>query len=102
MLLDSLKNFDAKRAGLEELVAAHQEGSAVLKEFVELGVETPDWLEITVKSIRREIRAKNADRIAARIRDAEARLEALKTPSEKKSQLLEELKKLKKQAIDAE
>lgn len=97
-----LKNFDAKRATLEELVTASAAGRTYLGEFVELSVDAPEWLEIAVKSIRREIKAKNADRIAAKIRDAEARLETLKTPGEKRTALETELKALKKQAIDAE
>ncbi len=95
-----LKNFDAKRATLEELVTASAAGRMLLTEFVDLSVDAPEWLEITVKSIRREIKAKSADRIAAKIRDAEARLEALKTPGEKRTSLEAELKALKKQAID--
>lgn len=97
-----LKNFDAKRATLEELVTASADARMYLGEFLELGVDAPEWLEILSKSIRREVRAKNADRIANKIRDAEARLEALKTPSEKRTALEAELKNLKRKAIDAE
>lgn len=65
-------------------------------EFEALGVEAPEWAVQNIASVRREVKSRNADRIAAKIRDTEARLDALKTPSQRKEDLKAELVRLQK------
>lgn len=97
-MLSELKNFDAKRMDLNELVALSAFGTAFKNEFESLGVETPEWVAVNLTSLHREIKSRNADRLASRIRDARNRLETLKTPSEKKAALVKEIADLEKQA----
>jgi len=47
--------------------------------------------------LRREIHARNADRLESSLREKRARLESLKTPNEKKAQLRKEISGLEKQ-----
>jgi hypothetical protein len=100
-MLSELKNFDAKRMDLVELVALASFGRDLQAEFGVLGVESPEWIEQNLKAVHREIKSRNADRIAARIREAKTRLETLKTPSEKRTDLQAELARLEKQLKSA-
>jgi hypothetical protein len=100
-MLSELKNFDAKRMDIVELVAVASFGRDLLAEFEELGVESPEWIAQNLTAVHREIKSRNADRIASKLRDAKARLETLKTPSEKRTDLQAEIARLEKQAKSA-
>jgi uncharacterized protein involved in exopolysaccharide biosynthesis len=85
MSLESLKSLDTKRADLESLVEESAEARIVESEFKELGIELPGWFEPAVSSLRREIKTRNQDALAARLRDLKARRESLKTIDEKRN-----------------
>jgi hypothetical protein len=97
-MLDELKMVDVRRPALPELVELAAYGLLLLAEFEALGVESPEWIELNLKSIRREIKSRHADRIAEKLRTAKARLETLKTPDEKRASVIAEIAALEKQA----
>jgi DNA repair ATPase RecN len=99
-MLEQLKNFNVNAASIEEMVALRAYGSLVRDEFDAQMVEVPEWLEIQLKNLARQIKAKNADRLAARRKEVQARLENLKTPTEKKTELRKELQSLDKQLAE--
>lgn len=97
-MLDLLKSFSpTSRLPLEELVSLSAFARQLESEFTGLSVEVPEWIADATKAVRREIKSRNADAIANKIRSAEARLETLKTPSERRESLESEIKRLKKQ-----
>ena len=100
-MLTELKNLDVRRPDLSELVELSAYARSIEAEFEAVGVETPEWLAVNSKSIRREIKSRNQDRIAEKLRSAKSRLENLKTPDEKRTGLQTEIDQLEKQLAEA-
>lgn len=96
-MLTELKNFDANRASIEEMVSLRAYARTLLAEYEAQNVETPEWVTLASKNLDRQIAAKNADRREARRREITSRLENLKTPNEKKAELKRELARLEKE-----
>ncbi len=101
-MLDNLKNFDAKRADLAELIELSAFGRTLLAEFETLTVEPPEWAVENLTAVRREIRSRNQDRLAARLKTAKMRLETLKSPDEKRAGVQTEIADLEKQLLAAQ
>lgn len=96
-LIDILKNFDKDRGDYAEMVALSALGRNIQDECDQLNAEEPEWLAPRLKELRREIRARQQDRIEKELAEQRARLEVLKTPSEKKQGILSRIKELEKQ-----
>jgi ATP-dependent Lon protease len=94
MNITALKNFNADRLDMEDLVGLLADCKALRAEYEALQIEEPEYIDTTIKAIRREITARNADKIAARKRELAARIDSLKTPAQKKAELEKELAKL--------
>lgn len=99
-MLETLKNFNASAASIEEMVALRAYGRLVRDEFDGLMIDVPEWLDAQLKNLARQIKAKNADRLEARRKELRARLESLKTPNEKKAELRKELAALDRQLVE--
>ena len=100
-MLDLLKNFNAERMDLTELVALAAFGDSVSAKFKESGVDAPEWLDVNRASLTREIKSRNADRLSAKLRSAKARLETLKTPDEKRKATEDEIAQLTARLAEA-
>lgn len=96
-MLEQLKRFDANRLDLDELVMLAAYGRELRLEYEAHNLDEPEWLGIQIKSLRREIMTRNADKIEKLVREKKARLETLKSPTEKKAELQKEIKELEKQ-----
>lgn len=94
MNINALKNFNADRLDMDEMVGLLADCKALRNEYEALQIEEPEYIDTTIKSIRREINTRNADKVAARKRELAARIDALKSPTQKKRELEEELAKL--------
>ena len=94
MNLQSFKTFNADRMDVDELVALLAFGKTLRTEYEALQLEEPEFVDTQLKSLRREINARNADKIAARKRELTARIDSLKTPAQKKKELEDELARL--------
>jgi sRNA-binding carbon storage regulator CsrA len=98
-LIDEIRKFDIDSVtAIEDLVALSAIGRAVQNEFVTLAVEAPEFLDVKLADIRREIRSRNADRIQKLIREKKSRLESLLPAEEKRQALKDEIDRLEKQA----
>lgn len=97
MFLAELKNFDVNRATIDELISLAALGRILQAEYAQHEAEQPEWIGIQLKSLDREIAAKNHDRLEARLREVNSRLESLKTPNEKKLELRKEAARIKEQ-----
>jgi hypothetical protein len=97
MLLHEFKNFDANRLDIDELVALAAFGRLLRDEYEAHTLDEPEWVGIQLKSLRREIQTRNADKMEKLLREKKARLETLKSPTEKRAELQKEIKELEKQ-----
>ena len=94
MNITALKNFNADRLDIDEMVGLLADCKALRTEYEALQIEEPEYIDTTIKAIRREINARNADKIAARKRELTARIDGLKTPAQKKAEAEAELARL--------
>ena len=99
-MLDRFTNFDAQRLTIEELVVLSAFGRQLRAEYEELDLEEPEFVDVQLKVLRREVRTRNADRLEKSLREKKARLESLKTPTQKKAELRDEIKKLEEQLAE--
>ncbi len=99
MNINALKNFNADRLDMDEMVGLLADCKALRNEYEALQIEEPEYIDTTIKAIRREITSRNADKIAAKKRELAARIDSLKTPAQKKRELEEELAKLESLAV---
>ncbi len=99
--LSQFQNFNLDQTTLDELIALSVFGRQLRAEYEALQLEEPEWVDVQLKTIRREIHARNADAKEARLREIDARLDALKTPGEKRTELLKEKAKLEKAVAGA-
>jgi hypothetical protein len=99
MSLNQLKQFDADRYDLDELVCLSAEGNLLQAQYKTLGVDEPEWLGNTVRSLANNIRLRQADAIEKRLRQAKARVQALKPASERRAELEAEIAKLQSQIV---
>lgn len=97
-MLNDFKTFnDSNRLDITQLVALAAYGRQLRDEYEHLNLEAPEWVDTQLKSIRREIQTRNAERVEARLKEAKARLDSLKTPTERKSEIKREIATLEKQ-----
>lgn len=95
MNIQAFKSFNTDRAtDIDELVAGVAFGKALRHQFEELNLEVPEYVDTQLRALQREITSRNSDKAAARKRELLARIDALKTPTQKKAELEAELAKL--------
>ena len=100
-MLSELKNFDKSRASLDEMVELSAQARIIEAEFGATGTDLPGWFEPAVSSLRREIKSRNHDALAAKLRDMVSRRASLSTVDEKRAQLDRDIAKLQEQAAAA-
>ena len=96
-MLQQLRNFDVDRMDLDDLIGLVAYAKLMRAEYEKMGLEEPDWVNDKIKTLTREIKAKTAEKLASRAREINSRLEALKTPTQRKSELQKELKRIQEQ-----
>lgn len=93
-MLAQFKTFQADRMDIDELVALAAFGTQLRAEYEKHNLEEPEFVDNQLKSLRREIATRNAERLEARRKEINNRLESLKTPTQRKSELLAEKKRI--------
>ena len=93
-MLNEFKGFIVARMDIDDLVVLAAFGRQLRLEFEAQKVEEPEYIDVNLKTLRREIASRLADKQEARRRHIKASLESLKTPAEKRAQLEAELKSL--------
>lgn len=101
MSLVLFKTFDANRTSMEELLALDAFGHGLRESYERNGIEKPGFVDVQLKTLKREIRSRNADALEKRKNEIQRSLDALKTPSQKKTELQAEFKKLTDALKDA-
>lgn len=92
--LDEFRNFVANRLPIDELVALSAFGKQLRTEYEVHNIEEPEFVDIQLKSLRREINTRVADQKEKMLRELKARRDALKTPAERKVELNKQIKDL--------
>lgn len=87
MLLHAFKTFTKERMSIEELVEMAAIGRLLKHEFLENKVDPPEIIDINLKSLRREIKSKQADQLEAQLKQAQQTLDHMKSPGEKRESL---------------
>ena len=100
-MLNQFKQFDTDRMDLDEMVALVAFGEKMRETYEKLNLEEPEWVATNLKSLKREIKAKDADRKAKRLMEVRARLETMKTPGQLKAELEKEKKQLEAELQEA-
>lgn len=95
-MLGQFKTFTADRLDIDELVALHAYGRQLRSEYEALQLEEPDFVDTQLKALKREIVSRTAEKKEARVKELKARIDALKTPAQKKKELEDELAAISK------
>lgn len=97
-VLAQLKNYDADRLSIFELAALLAGAKAIKAEYETLGIEgaEAEALDNQILRITRDANARQEDKLRKELREAELRLESLKTPAEKKADITKQVAALKK------
>lgn len=90
-MLDQFKSFNADAADLDELVELATFGRQFRAEHETLNVPVPEYVDDNLRSIRKEIDNRLADRRAVRIRELKAQRVGLATAQEKRDAIDKEL-----------
>lgn len=96
-MLNSFKTFAADRLQLDDLVVLSAFGRQIRAEYEALQLDEPEYVDVQLKSLRREIHARVADKLEARRKEITSRLDSLKTPQQRKAELQKELRTLDEQ-----
>lgn len=86
-MLDQLKNFNAERMDVDELVALAAFARTLRAEYEATQVDEPEWVGTQLNSLRREIQTRMTDHREAELRKVNAQLDGLKSREEKKAEL---------------
>lgn len=100
MTIEQLKNLNAARADLDDLVAMSVFARNLVAEYEHLNLDEPEWLSAALKTVRREIKSRNADRLESQLAESRARLENLKTPTERKAELRKTIQRLEAELVE--
>ena len=90
-MLSEFKTFSTARLQLEDLVALEAFGQGLRDTCARLGIDELPFIDVQLKSLRREIRSRISDKLESRKKDVQRQLDNLKTPAERKKELLTEL-----------
>jgi hypothetical protein len=95
MNLVQFRTFNVDRVtDIDELVAGVAFGKSLRAQFESLQLAEPDYIDIQLKSLHREIANRVEEQKAARIRTLAAQINTLKSRDEKRAELEAELAKL--------
>jgi len=96
-MLSQFKSFDLPRLQLEDLIALEAFGHGLRESYERNQIDEPPYVNTQLVALKREIRNRNADRLASRKAEIQRSLAALKTPAEKKAELRKLLADIEKQ-----
>ncbi len=94
MLINALRNFDANRFELEDLIELSAIGRLYQTEAQQMAAEEPEWLSASLREVRREIRTRQQDALEKNLKEKKARLQALKPAEQRRAELAKEIEEL--------
>lgn len=87
MIANRLRQFDIDRADLDDMVEISTLGKLLVSEYEGNELQAPEWLTDTLTKLKSEISSRQRDNTVKALKEARARLTALKTAEEKKVDL---------------
>jgi len=90
-MLSDFRNFNKDRLDMDEMVGLAAYGRLLRTEYEAQKVEEPEFVDVQLKTLRREIQAKMDDKREVRRRQIKAQLQSLKTATERRAELEKEL-----------
>ena len=90
-MIERIRTVDVDIISLDELVELSATARSFTDECEKLGVDSPDWLAASTKTIRRAIRSRTADSLEKSLQDKKSRLEATLPAEEKRKKLADEI-----------
>lgn len=97
MSLTTFKTYSVDRMDVEEMVALSAFGKAFRAELEEFGMEVPEYVDLQLRSLRRDITTKIADKLEAERKRLQAQMDGLQTPQERKAGIAKRLAQVNKQ-----
>lgn len=95
-MIAKLKNLDLERMDLDDAVELLTLANSLRITYDAEQVEVPEWLDTSVRELKREIRTRQQDSRERRLKELKARREALATTEEKRSKIDREIEELEK------
>lgn len=86
-MFKELKGLALERLDVDEMVALWAFGSTMIKAYVDHAMENPEWLEVNMAELEKEIRARSRDNLERALKETNAQLDALRTAQEKREDL---------------
>jgi hypothetical protein len=93
-MLDQFRTFNKEGMQLDQLVALAAFGRALKAEFEAQKLDVPEYVHINLKTLQREIAARDADRKAARLTKLKSQRAGLLTTTERRDLLDKEIAEL--------
>ncbi len=93
-MLTEFKNFNADRLDLDDMIGLAAYGRLLRAEYEAQKVDEPEFVDVQLKTLRREIASKMDDKREARRRYIKTQIHSLKTPAERRAELEKELGEL--------
>lgn len=97
-MLQKLKNLDMERMDLDEAIELLSVANAMRVTYDAEQVEVPEWVDTSIRELKREIRSRQQDSRERRLKELKARREALATVDEKRAKIDREIADLEKLA----
>jgi hypothetical protein len=94
-MLKELRGLDVERTDLDEMVALSTFGLSMKVEYERLTIPVPEWLETRLGELDRTIRSQRREALEKKVKELEARKDALKTAEQKRQDVDAELAKVK-------
>lgn len=95
MLTARLRNFEADRNDLDELVELFAWAKSLAAAYESNTIPLPEWLQDNTVSVANEIKSRVRDYQAKALKEIEAEQATLKTREEKRAELAEKAAKLR-------
>ncbi len=96
-ILETFRKVNIDGVDLEKAIALLAFGRALQAEYTEIEVEAPDWVQIRMRELRREINTRVADAKEKRLSELKSRRETLESPEARKRKIDAEIKKLEQE-----
>jgi hypothetical protein len=97
MNINALKTFTVERMDVYEMIGLLDDAERLRSRCESMNVDEPDFLGLTINTLKREIRSRMADKLEAEKRRLTAQLDALKTNAERKAELQRQLEAVNSQ-----
>lgn len=93
-LMTRLRDFNADRATLDEMLELHAGAKLLKAEYVDANLDVPDDLDGAIETLDATIKAKSSDILRLRLKEIEQAEAGLQTAAEKRQLLAAQKEKL--------